>query len=164
MYFKAPGQEPIPLQGSEMQSEEIEKWVAHIAAQPHDLSNRFVISQTEASAIALYTTAAPDNIPTRRELKEQELANTIFWTLGRTRISAEQIKRCFHMGNRAYDVADELCGMTLISEKFANQPRTVFPTSIDDIPIEVMELLARHGFTKDYVAAAISARCAMDEN
>lgn len=158
MYFKAPGQDPIPLQGSEMKPAEIEKLVAHIASRPHDLSKKFDIFEAKAAQTPTCTANASDSKPVKQDPDEKELADIILWALGQSSVSADKIKQRFRKGNRAYDIADELCAMNIITEKFANQPRAVRPASVDDVPAESLELLAKYGITADDVAAAISGR------
>ena len=62
------------------------------------------------------------------------------------------------MGNRANKIMDKLCEFGLISEKFANQPRTVLSQSIEDISDEVMSFLKRQGKSAEDVAEAIRKR------
>lgn len=157
MYFKAPGQDPIPLQGSEMKPDEIEKLVARIASKSHDLCNKFILSDLEVMQSPVWSAGAQDSQPSKQD-NEKELANIILWALSQDNVSADRAKQRFHMSHRAYGIMDRLNSMGIIADQFANQPRAVLPFSVDDVPAEVMELLRGYGISTEDVTAAIASR------
>lgn len=157
MYFKAPGQDPIPLQGAEMIPVKLEKLVAHIASKAHDLSNKFILSDSDVTLSPVWSAGAQDSQKPKQN-NENELANIILWALGQDDIAADRIKKRFHMSHRAYDIINRLNDMGIIADKFANQPRAVLPINVEDVPTEVMELLTKHGISAEDVTAAIASR------
>ena len=149
----------IYVQGAFISDDEVAQLVERLKAAEQDLSNKFVIPEvagldfpTPLSALIPAGTVRTDSGD------EREFASIILWTLAREEISASQIKQDFRMGNRANEILDKLFELGLISEKFANQPRTVLPQSVEDIPDKVMAFLARSGKSAEDVATVLSKR------
>lgn len=149
----------IYVQGAYISDDEAAQLVERIKAAEQDFSNMFVIPDiAESDFLASLSAPVPTDVVQTDSGNEQEFASIILWTLAREEISASQIKQDFRMGNRANEIMDRLCEFGLISEKFANQPRTVLPQSVEDIPGKVMFLLARWGKSAEDIAAALSKR------
>ena len=156
MLFKSPEHpKPLCLQGAFVSSKDIEQLILRITSEIHDLSNKFIIEESETVPIPIVESEEVE----QRELKDNnELVDIIMWALNRKNISTLQIQREFRMGNRAADLVDELSKMKLIADKFANLPRAVLPQRIDEIPVEVIKFLSKNGVSADDIAAAIQKR------
>lgn len=126
----------------------------YVRAKEHDFSNKFVIPELNTSEVATQICEDVEEVCD----KDEELAKIIIWALGRDKISASQIMSHFSMGNRAYDIVDQLCEMGLVSEKFANQQRTVLPQLLENVPDKVMVFLQNCGYTEDIVTETIRNR------
>jgi DNA segregation ATPase FtsK/SpoIIIE-like protein len=149
--------EPIPLQGAYMFSDDIKQLVTRIASAPHNLSNKFVIPETDALQLPHMTGLLAEMSP-RSNSEHKKLSDIILWALGRENISANQIQQYFKMGNRAAGLVDRLFQMDIIADKFANQPRVVLPSSVEDVPDEVLAFLSANGIAAEDIAAAIAER------
>jgi len=157
MLFRPPGQDTaIPLQGSFMLTEEMEQMVARIASAQHDFSNKFVITEED---LAQPPISPPDASPRKVSSldEKRELAMVIMWVVGREDVSGLQIMKQFNMGNRAYDIVDELYKMNIVTAKKTekdNNPRTVIPQCIENLSTEIVDFLGQYGYTAEQVAAA----------
>jgi len=158
MLFKSPDQpEPVYLQGAFMPTKEIELLIGNIASKPHDFSRQFVVPEFDLLQHQARTNGNLGNEPSK-SYGSKELANIIIWVLGRKKISALQIQQHFHIGNRAAAIVDELFKIGIVSEKFANQPRVVLPSCIEDLSAEVVDLLGRYGDTTKNIQNAFTSR------
>jgi len=160
MLFKSPeNPKPVYLQGAYISDDEIEQLITHITSQSHDLSQKFVITDTdlESSQLPIWTPEVSNQKPSEDEVKK-ELVRIIMWILGRKEISAKQLMERFNMGKRAYDIIKDLSQMKLISGQYFNQPRAVIPKTIEDITPEVMELLLKSGISEDDITTVIKNR------
>jgi len=158
LYYKAPGQDPIPLQGSAMEAADIKLLVARIASNHHNLSNKFVIPEESLFQSSVSETTALNMNPPKADAEKNELAVIILWTLGRKTVSASQIETQFGMGRRANSIVERLFQMGLVSDKYHNQPRKVIPQSVEEVPAEVMQFLSQHGIFADDINTAIQNR------
>jgi S-DNA-T family DNA segregation ATPase FtsK/SpoIIIE len=158
LYFKAPGQDPIPLQGSAMETADIEQMVARIASHHHDCSKKFAIPDEQLLSSPVSEIATLNAPPIKANAEITELAKIILWALGCNTISANLIEAQFRMGRRAQGILEKLFQMGIVSEKYCNQPRNVVLNSVDEIPPEVVTLLLNSGITVDDIAAAIQSR------
>ena len=158
MLFKSPELiKPIYLQGAFMAPNDIRQLVVRICSKSHDQNTKFVIPAVEKSQFLL-TEPEILNSATLKNDNHSELIKIIMWTFGQTDISALQIQKHFHMGNRASGLLEKLSSMDLVAEKFANQPRVVIPTCLEEIPTDVIELLLANGVTEDDIIAAFQSR------
>ncbi len=153
--------EPIYIQGAYMAEIEIKQLVARIKEIEQSLANKFVIPEAptldyDAVPDALSEAVQPDSE------EEKEFVNIVLWTLEHDAISVEKIKRKFSMGNRANGIMDKLCEAGLVSTKFSNQPISVLPQSVEDLPNAVINLLTRGGVPSEKVAMAFSKRSSDD--
>lgn len=146
--------DPIYLQGAYISDDEIIELVRYVKDKEYDFSNKFVIPELTTSEVA---TQICEDVAEVCD-KDGELAKIIIWALGRDKISASQIMSHFSMGNRAYDIVDQLCEMGVVSEKFANQQRTVLPQLLESVPDKVMVFLQNCGYTEDIVTETICNR------
>ena len=149
--------DPIYIQGAYMPMDIVGQLVARISETEQSLGNKFMILETTALDSHTASNMTSKAVQTDSE-DEREFANVIIWTLEQDTISVEKIKHKFFMGNRANGIMDKLCETGLVSEKFANQPRSVLPRSVADIPDVVMELLRRQGISVEDVVAALNKR------
>ena len=95
----------------------------------------------------------------QRSLKnDKELSDIIMWALSRKNVSALQIIEQFHMGNRAYDIVDDLCNLGIVSDQFANQPRKVIPQNIEDLSSETLVFLECHGYASEYIEETFNTK------
>lgn len=145
---------PIYLQGAYISDDEVIELVNYVKAKEHDFANKFLIPELNTSEV---TTQLCEDVEEVCD-KDEELAKIIIWALGRDKISASQIMSHFSMGNRAYDIVDQLCEMGVVSEKFANQQRTVLPQLLDSVPDKVMVFLQNCGYMEDIVTETIRNR------
>lgn len=157
LYQSAEHPDPIYIQGAYVSAAEIEHLVAHINETNQCLGNKFMILETTALDSHTASNMTSKAVQTDSE-DEREFANVIIWTLEQDEISVEKIKHRFSMGNRANGIMGKLCETGLVSEKFANQPRSVLPRSVEDIPDVVLELLMRQGVSAEDVDKALSRR------
>lgn len=146
--------EPIYLQGAFISPDMLIQLVNSIKGRDYDFDNKFIISEFEISELPLQISENEDKVYD----KDKEIAQIIVWMLAQDKISASQIMSHFSMGNRAYDIVEQLCEAGLVSEKFSNQPRKVLSQSLESVPDKVMEFLQSHGYTADMVREAISSR------
>lgn len=146
--------DPIYLQGAYISDDEAAELVNYVKAKEYDFSNKFLIPELNTSEVEAQVCEDVEKICD----KDEELAKIIIWTLGRDKISASQIMSHFSMGNRAYDIVDQLCERGLVSEKFANQQRIVLPQLLESVPDEVWVFLQKCGYTEDMVAKTIRNR------
>lgn len=159
LYQSANYPKSIYVQGAYISDDEAAQLVERVKAAEQDRSNKFVIPE-DAGLYFPTPLSAPvlaDVVQTGNK-DEKEFASIILWTLGREDVSALQIKQRFQMGNRVNEIMDRLCEVGLIGEKYANQPRTVLPQSVEDIPDRVMNLLTRQGKSVEDVVAALRKR------
>ena len=148
---------PIYLQGSFIGKEEAAKLMERIKEVACDASNKFVIPPFIDSEPEMPPDTTSETV--QNEHKDQkELARIIMWTLERVSVSVDQIKKGFSMGNRANEIMDQLQTLKIVTEKYANQPRKVLPKSIDMIADDTMALLEKHGYSREDIAAALTAR------
>ena len=146
--------DPIYLQGAYISDDEVIELVNYVRAKENDFSNKFVIPELNISEVATQICEDVEEVCD----KDEELAKIIIWVLGRDKVSASQIMSHFSMGNRAYDIVDQLCEMGLVSEKFANQQRTVLPQLRESVPDKVMVFLQNCGYTENIVTETIRNR------
>lgn len=151
---------PIHLQGAYMSPDEVKRLVARINSADHDFSNKFLIPELGSSEV--FTQASEDSYdaPITDCAEKNEMADIIMWALERNTVSASQIMRQFSMGNRANGIIDRLFEMGIVSGKEANKPRKVLPQSIEDIPAETTEILAKNGIPTDEIVSALEQRSA----
>ena len=146
--------DPIYLQGAYISDDEAAELVNYVKAKEYDFSNKFLILELNTSEVEAQVCEDVEKICD----KDEELAKIIIWILARDKISASQIMAHFTMGNRAYDIVEQLYGMGLVAEKFSNQPRKVLPQSFQDVPNKVRALLQNCGYSEDMVAEVIRSR------
>ena len=163
MLFKSPEYpDPVYIQGAYMSTDDIKQLVARIASVPHDLSRKFT-PDIDLMPPPARTYEVLNGGPSKLDIKNKELADIIMWTLRRNNISARQIGQQFRIGNRAAALVDKLFQMGLISDKFANQPRKVLPSCIEDLSLEVIGFLEHNSYTKVDIQEAFNARGGVKE-
>lgn len=145
---------PIYLQGAFISDDELNKLVDYVKAKEQDYGNKFYIPEMSILELPIQSSEEMEKVCN----KDEELAKIIIWALGRNKISASQIMSHFSMGNRAYDIVEQLCEMGLVSEKFANQQRKVLPQSLEGVPDKVRKFLQSRGYMEDKVAETIGNR------
>lgn len=148
---------PVHLQGAYISEDEVDRLVNYIKNAEHDLSRKFLIPEYDSSEQKIQEAEDFEDSDDLQD-RTKELADIIMWALGRDTISANQIMDRFSMGNRAYDIVEKLFEMRLITEKFANQPRTVLPRSVEELSEDVVKLLENHGYLCEDVSNAICKR------
>lgn len=139
--------DPIHLQGAYISPDEAVELVNYVKAKEYDLRNKFLIPELSKLEMTTQNCGKVEKVCD----KDEELAKIIIWVLERDRISAIQIMNHFKMGNRAYDIVEQLCEMKIVDEKFANQPRNVIPACIEDLLPEIVSLLVRYGYEKNQI-------------
>jgi len=157
LYTSMEHPDPIYVQGANISTEEMEQLTTRIIAANQDLNNKFMLPEFVPPEDDIVADTLPNEVQDNHE-KQQEFAKIILWTLSRSDVSVDEMKRRFSMGNRANGIMDELCKMELVSKKFANQPRQVLPQTIEAVPDIVLQLLANHGISSEAVSTAISNR------
>ncbi len=156
MLFKSLEQpKPLCLQGAFISTEDIKRLILRINSATHNFNNKFVIRESDAPQIPIVET---DVVAQKRLTDNKELSDIIMWALGRKNVSALQIIEQFHMGNRAYDIVDDLCNMGIVGCQFANQPRKVIPQNIEDLSSETLVFLECHGYVSEYIEETINAK------
>ena len=147
---------PLPLQGAFMATEEMRKLIGHVLSKPHDCSNMFVMPEVDlSSALA---TGSRDFVSDANK----ELASVIMWALNREKVSDIQVRENFNMGNRASEIVEVLFDMGIVSAKFSKQPRTVIPTSFEDLPLKTIEFLEQNGYGEEAIRKAFNPKCDTD--
>lgn len=148
---------PVYLQGAYISEDEVDRLVNYIKNAEHDLSSKFLIPEYDPSKQIVQEVEDFEDSDDL-QARTKELADIIIWTLGRDTVSASQIMNRFSMGNRAYDIAEKLFEMGLITEKFVNQPRKVLPQSAEELSETVMQFLQSNGFSSEDVSDAFVNR------
>lgn len=149
--------EPIQLQGAFISDDDIRHIISQIKMSHYDMENKFQISNMDEQTPEPQMPMVIASIhPSAKQREEKELADVIMWSLRCRTVSANQMQKSFHMGNKAYEIINKLCEMGLVSEKFANQPREVIVRSADDIPPETVSLLERNGYTLEQVEETLA--------
>lgn len=148
---------PVYLQGAYISEDEVYRLVNYIKSAEHDLSSKFLIPEYDPSEQMIQEIEDFEDSDDLHD-RTKELADIIMWALGRDSISANQIMDRFFMGNRAYDIVEKLFEMGLITEKFANQPRTVLPRAVEELSEDVVKLLENHGYLREDISNVISKR------
>ena len=157
MLFKSQDEcTPIPLQGSFVTPAEIKEILINEPAGYDDIEILEVKAEQEAKSAVL------DNVSIEKSKKE--LADILFWTLGRVTISTLQIQKNFKIGNRAYEFTNALHEMNIITDKFSNQPRKVIPTCIEDLSSDAIRLLEHYGHTTDQIAEILEIKKGLCHN
>jgi hypothetical protein len=156
MLYKSPKNEIEFIQGSYVTPDEIEK-ILSTEPKGYDDSNKFVIAESVTSQPPTQTTEDCDN-KTPDSYGRKELSEIIMWALEREKVSDLQVQRTFHMGNRAASVLDELCRLHIVGEKYVNQPRSVLPCSVDEVPDDAMGILLANGVSADDIETTIRNR------
>ena len=163
MYFKNDQQEGLlRLQGSFMSPKEIMDMLDNMKFDCGDIKRQYNEVNFEPILLPGLNVAIPEaNSSNYQDTHDEMLAKIIMWLLGRDKISNKQIKDYFEMG---YDRANtfikkiELYGLITKGREGTKLPRVVIPKSMDDIPVKVMELLVRGGYTQDDVKNALNQR------
>ena len=148
---------PVYLQGAYISEDEVDRLVDYIKSAEHDLSSKFLIPEYDPSEQIVQEIEDFEDSDDLHD-RTKELADIIMWILERDNVSASQIMNRFSMGNRAYDIVEKLFEMGLITEKFANQPRTVLPRSVENLSEAVVKLLESCGYLREDISNAISKR------
>lgn len=146
--------EPIYIQGAFISQDMLVQLVNSIKERDYDCDNKFTIPEFEISELPMQICENEDKVYD----KDREIAQVIVWILAQDKISAIQIMSHFSMGNRAYDIVDQLCEMGLVSEQFAKQPRKVIPVCIEDLSPEVVSLLDQYGYGKDQIEGVFKTK------
>lgn len=139
---------PVHLQGAFISSNEIDELVESVKSKEQNFDNKFVISELDRTKSNAQDYSCKGEVSDDRD---KEFVKIVIWVLGRKKISASQIMSCFTMGNRAYNIVEQLCEMKIVDEKFANQPRKVIPACIEDLSPEIISLLERYGYSTEYI-------------
>lgn len=150
---------PIHLQGAYISNDEVTGLIEYVKAAEYDSGNKFVIPKLNESELPIQICEGVEEVCDGRD---EEFARIIIWVLGRERISANQLKQQFPMGNRANNIIERLCKMKIVSEKFANQPRKVMPVCSDDLSPEIVCLLERYGYDIEYIEEIFRSRDGQD--
>ena len=131
------------LQGSYVTPQEIDMILDNPPTDYED-GNKFVVRELESTATQRAVAEVfSKKVPAGRDTKE--LADIILWTLEHNTVSAKSLREHFKMGNRAYDIIDELHSLGIVSGKFSNQPREVIPQSIGELSSEAINILSNNG-------------------
>jgi S-DNA-T family DNA segregation ATPase FtsK/SpoIIIE len=153
MFFKSPKQpETIYLSGAMMEAPEIKNLVARIIAAPHDLGNKFTITDEDLEQLS---TQPPENSESQMSTidPQKELSSIIMWCLSRENFTKTQIKEKFKMGNRVNKLVDELFQLGLVSGDDGNKGRTVLVQNIEGLSLEATNLLKLYYSEVDIVDA-----------
>jgi S-DNA-T family DNA segregation ATPase FtsK/SpoIIIE len=162
MLFKSPDcLKPMYLQGACMAPEDIQRVVASIASKEHSPVNKFIFPNNMPS---LAYDMAAEEITAKPDVSkaQQELAQVIFWALGKDSVSMIQLKKLFPMGNRAADVMDELSRLNIVTEKFAKQPRKVLPQLLEDLSEDTLALLDKYGHPSERIQEILEQKAIAD--
>lgn len=161
MYFKCYQHDGLKrMQGSFMKPVEIMDMLDDIKLDDRAIRYNEVKSELRSLAGLNDVTLEADS-PNHQDTNEEMLAKIIIWLLGQDKISNKQIKDHFEMGyDRAKVFLSKLESSNLVTNqrKGTKLSRTVIPKSMDDIPVNIMELLVGCGYTKDDVKNALSRR------
>ncbi len=149
---------PLRLQGAYMSPNDVAQLVRRITSAEHDYSNKFSIAEFDADGCSKPETEDTEDKSQVDDSENKELVDIILWTLGRDNISANQIKEQFRMGNRAYDIVEELFEMNLVTKRFPNQPKDVLPKCAEEIPEGVMELLLKNRISHEEINTIFDQR------
>ncbi len=163
LYFKCNQHDGLKrLQGSFMEPVEIMDMLDDLKFDYGDVEREYNEVKIEPILLPEVNDVIPEvDSANHQDTHKEILAKLIIWLLGHDKISNNQIKDHFEMGyNRAKVFLSELESFSLITEhkRGTKLPRVVIPKSMDDIPVKVMELLVRCGYTKDDVKNALSHR------
>ncbi|MDL2232131.1 hypothetical protein LJC63_00940 [Ruminococcaceae bacterium OttesenSCG-928-L11] len=156
MLFIPPGcSEPVQLQGSYIDSDEVEDVVAVLSAR-YNGTRKFTLDERELpdlydNAGMTFVGQAPDS----QTQDNKELCRIILWTLERDSVAAMNIKQTFSMGNRANNILEQLTRLGIVDDKDANKPRKVLPQSIDDLSNKTMNLLINNGVSMAEIEDAV---------
>ncbi len=147
MMFKAKdGGKAVMLRGAFVTDEEIEAFLGKM--QKSDASiDMLNIRKPEAIDGVYFGDNAID-----KETKK-ELADIIYWILGRRTMSMKKIREKFNMSNRVTDIMKTLEGLHIVTEQFAKQPRKVIPICVEDLLPETVELLEQNGYGLEQIEA-----------
>lgn len=149
----------IPLQGAFVTPEEINGILAGAPTVYNDI-NKFVIPINDAIYVQLASSSEICISPIV-DKGSQELADIAFWALGQVTVADIQIQRLFRMSNRAATASGKLERMGIAGEKFASQPRPVLPQVFEDLPLETVDFLGRHGYTEARIREVFVAKMAI---
>lgn len=138
---------PIHIQGAYISDDEVATLINYVKVKDYEAVNKFTIPEWSAEELPLQIY---ENID-RAYDKNKELAEIIMWTLRRDKISAKQIMSNFSIGNRAYDIVNQLCKMKLVAEQFSKQPRKVIPVCFENLSPDVINLLEQHGYGAEQI-------------
>lgn len=145
---------PIHIQGAYISDDEIVKLIGYVKAQDYEFINKFVIPEWSAEELPLQICENIDKVSG----KNKELAKIIMWALGCDKISAKQIMGNFSIGNRAYEIVNQLCKLKLVAEQFAKQPRKVIPQCYEDLSPDVVNLLEQYGYEAAQIKEVLRAK------
>lgn len=155
MLFKSQNGTPIPLQGSFITPAEIERI---LDTAPTGCDDCYMLEiwepETEIDGVVL------SNNATDKNSKNREVVDITLWALRQDAISVRRIQQTFKIGNRAAEIMDALYHMGIVEDKFSNQPRKVLSQTIEDIPTETVEFLAKNGVSTDEIVAALEQKSA----
>lgn len=101
------------------------------------------------------------SVPVKAKLsvEDQTFANVLLWSLSHDTISISAIQDQFQMGwNKANRLVKRLEELGVVGEPFAKLPRSVVPTEISDLPMEMREFLEHNGITGETVCQALATR------
>jgi DNA segregation ATPase FtsK/SpoIIIE-like protein len=163
LYFKSYQHEGLlRLQGSLMEPEEIENSLESMEFDS-DINNEYKIEGLDEPELPLRS--GDDEFDSGNispeDTREESLSKIIFTALGQDNIPNSQIKKIAETGyDNANKFLDELEAFGLVKRprKGTRLPPTVIPKRIEDIPAGALELLAKHGHTKDDIKNAFNKR------
>lgn len=163
MYFKCYQHDGLKrMQGSFMKPVEIMDMLDNIKFDTGDAGGQY--NEVKSELIALIESndvIIEANSSNPQDSEEEMLAKIIMWLLGQNKISNNKIKVHFKMGYDKVNVLFsklEASNLITLQNPGSKLSRTVIPKITGDIPVNIMELLMKCGYTKDDVKNALSQR------
>ncbi|MDR1203489.1 MAG: hypothetical protein LBL58_17920 [Tannerellaceae bacterium] len=161
LYFKSAQHEGLlRLQGSFMDPEEISNRLESMEFD-YDINNEYQIEgldEPKSPSRSGDDEFDSGNISSE-DTDEKLLADIIFLALGQNNIPNYQIKKKFEIGyDKANKFLDKLETLGLVTKprKGTRLAPAVIPKRIEDIPAEVLKLLAKHDYTEDNITNAFN--------
>lgn len=162
LFQSSQGDELQRIQGAFISSKELNRTLdilrAKLSERPFNSRSMFSIDEADQQQTEpiLEDNLFGKSLTTKQDIDDRLFAKVALWTLGQTSISCNMITEIFGFGwRRANGFIKKLHDMGIVGDLDAKLPRQVIPISLEELPVEVMELLLKNGVSNDTILNAL---------
>ena len=169
LFQSSQADEPQRIQGAYIAPRVLRRVLKNLkvnwSVTPYDNSYKFEISepdlqQTEAE---LHDNQIRNHTRTKRDIDEKLFAQIVMWALKHESISCNMIIEAFSIGwKRANGFLNRLHELEIAGELYEKRPRAVLPVAIEDLSPDIVDFLARNGYTPEQVTEILESKAKDD--